>query len=219
MKWGDLDSISINGLALQSLIPMVGKMVITKYSHFCVSRLIKYGTPDIKQKVIEAVFGNIFKLLSHEHSASIIDTIYISWASSQQKAYMRQELYGDLYKTSKDAKVKCIADTYKDSEHMKLGILNAIKSNLEHVANKKLVDNSLIHAVLLDYLNECNEQDRGEIITAFSPYIPSLASTKDGVRAAMICFWNSIVKERRVSFRPTHSILEINKHKQYFIAP
>lgn len=195
---------------------MVGKMVISKYSHFCVSRLIKYGTPDIKQKVIEAVFGNIFKLLSHEHSASIIDTIYISWASSQQKAYMRQELYGDLYKTSKDAKVKCIADTYKDSEHMKLGILNAIKSNLEHVANKKLVDNSLIHAVLLDYLNECNEQDRGEIITAFSPYIPSLASTKDGVRAAMICFWNSIVKERRVSFRPTHGM---NKHEQNFSAP
>lgn len=163
--------------------------------------MIKYGTPDIKQKVIEAIFGNILKLLSHEHSASIIDTIYISWASSQQKAYMRQELYGDLYKTSKDPKVKCIADTYKDSEHMKLGILNAVKSNLEHVANKKLVDNSLVHSVLLDYLNVCNEQDRGEIVTAFSPYIPSLASTKDGVRAAMICFWNSIVKERRVSQR------------------
>lgn len=178
---------------------MVGKMVISKYAHFCVSRMIKYGTPDIKQKVIEAIFGNVLKLLSHEHSASIIDTIYISWANTSQKAFMRQELYGDLYKTSKDSNVKCIADTYKDSTHMKLGILNAVKANLERVANKKLVDNSLIHAVLLDYLNESNEQDRGEIVTTYSPYIPSLASTKDGVRAAMICFWNSIVKDRRVS--------------------
>lgn len=82
---------------------------------------------------------------------------------------------------------------------MKLAILNAVKANLNHVVNKKLVDNSLIHAVLLDYLNECNEEDRNELITAYSPYIPSLASTKDGVRASMICFWNSIVKDRRVS--------------------
>jgi len=55
--------------------------------------------------------------------------------------------------------------------------------------------------VLLDYLNECNDEDRNEIITAFLPYIPSLASTKDGVRSSMICFWNSIVKDRRVSNR------------------
>lgn len=82
---------------------------------------------------------------------------------------------------------------------MKLAIVNAVKSNLEHIANKKLVDNSLVHAVLLDYLSECNEEDKGEVITMFLPHIPALASTKDGVRAAMICFWHSIVKDRRVS--------------------
>lgn len=58
---------------------------------------------------------------------------------------------------------------------------------------------SLVHSVLLDYLNECNDEDRTEMITAFAPFIPSLASTKDGVRSSMICFWNSIVKDRRVS--------------------
>lgn len=82
---------------------------------------------------------------------------------------------------------------------MKLAVMNAVKSNMEHVANKKLVDNSLVHSVLLDYLTECGEEEKAELITMFSPYIPSLASTRDGVRAAMICFWNSIVKDRRVS--------------------
>lgn len=57
-----------------------------------------------------------------------------------------------------------------------------------------------MHAVLLDYLNECNEEDKGEIIAAFLPHIAALASTKDGVHAAMLCFWHSIVKDRRVSF-------------------
>ncbi|KAJ6637486.1 Protein penguin [Pseudolycoriella hygida] len=181
----------------ENLIPIIVQMSTSKYAHFCVSRMVKYGTPDIKQKIIEGMYGNVVKMINHQHSSAILDNIYISWASSQQKSSLRQELYGDLYKGSKDDSVKCIADTYKDSPHLKVAILNSVKSNLNHVVNKKLLDNSLIHAVLLDYLNECNDEDRAEMITAVSPFIPSLASTKEGVRSSMICFWNSIVKDRR----------------------
>lgn len=78
-------------------------MATSRYAHFCVSRMIKYGTPDIKQKVIEATFGHILKLMSQAHSSAIVDTIYTSWASSQEKAYMRQEFYGDLYKAVRDS--------------------------------------------------------------------------------------------------------------------
>lgn len=69
------------------------------------------------------------------------------------------------------------------------------------VINKHLIvfHSSLVHSVLLEYLNECNDEDRMEIITTYSPYIPSLASTKDGTSASIICFWHSIVKDRRVS--------------------
>lgn len=63
---------------------------------------------------------------------------------------------------------------------------------------------SLVHAVLLDYLNECSEEDRNEIIATYLPHIAALASTKDGVRAAMLCFWHSIVKDRRVSIGNMH---------------
>lgn len=70
--------------------------------------------------------------------------------------------------------------------------------------NTKFLFYSLVHAVLCDYLKECNEEDRGEIITAFLPHIAALASTKDGVLAAMTCFWHSIVKDRRVSSNATY---------------
>lgn len=60
--------------------------------------MIQYGTPDVKADIIESVYGSILKMINNAQAAGIIDTIYISWASSQQKAAMRQELYGDLYK-------------------------------------------------------------------------------------------------------------------------
>lgn len=70
----------------------------SKYAHFCVNRMVKYGSPDIKDKIINSMFGNIISMLNNKYSSDIIDTIYMSWASSLQKSHMRQEFYGDLYK-------------------------------------------------------------------------------------------------------------------------
>lgn len=90
-------------------------------------------------------------------------------------------------------------NAYEKTPELKKATLNSIKANLEHAANKKLVDNSLIHAILHEYLGECDEEDRNEIIALYSPFIPSLASTKEGTRSAIQCFWYSAVKDRRVS--------------------
>lgn len=179
------------------LIAKVPELAVSKYGHFCVLRIMKYGTTEVKAKVIAALYGNVLRLSKNKYASVILDTIYVSYASSQQKAYLRQEWYGDLYKTSKDAAVKQIADTYVASEHIKVAIVNAVKANLEHVVNKKLVDSSLVHAVLLEYLTVCTEEERIEMAVSYNAYIPSLASTKDGARAAMVIFFNSIVKDRR----------------------
>lgn len=74
-------------------------MALSKYAHFCVMRMVKYGTPDIKEKIISSIYGHVVKMATHAFSNSIIDTIYISWASAQQKANMRQEFYGEIYRT------------------------------------------------------------------------------------------------------------------------
>lgn len=181
----------------EELLPIVSEMATSKYAHFCVLRMIKYGSHNIKEKLIEKLFGNIVKLATHTVSTNIIDVIYLTWATNKQKAFMRQEFYGDMYKKSKDNSVKKLSDTYESSPTMKTAILGALKINLTHAANKKLVDNSLIHAVLLEYLEECSEEDRNEIINLFSPMIPSLVTTQKGCKAAILCFWHSATKERR----------------------
>lgn len=82
----------------QKLTPIFDQMAISKYAHFCASRLVQHATTDARAKVINSIFGNVVKMVYHTHGSTIVDNIYVSWASSQQKAYMRQEFYGDLYK-------------------------------------------------------------------------------------------------------------------------
>lgn len=45
---------------------------------------------------------------------------------------------------------------------------------------------------------ECTEEDRSEIITIYSPLLAQLSSTKEGSRAASLCFKHSLAKDRRV---------------------
>ncbi|KAI8128155.1 Protein penguin [Lucilia cuprina] len=181
----------------ERLMPFAVEMSISKYAHFCVLRMFKYGSPVTKSKLVDSFIGNIVKLACHNISSKILDHVYLSVANAKQKAYMRQEFYGDLYKKSKDDNVKCLADCYKETTNMKASILSSVKANLEHVSNKQLVDNSLVHAVMLEYVKEMEEDKVEETVTMFASLIPLMLTTKDGCQAAIICFHKSTPKNRR----------------------
>lgn len=184
---------------MQKLLPLVVEMCVSKYSHFCVLRMFKYGSPTIKSRIVDSFKGNVIRLAGHNISNKILDHAYHTVASPKQRIYLRQEFYGELYRNSKDEDVKTLADTYKDSLDMKKSILSAVKSNIDHLANKQLVDNSLVHAVILEYLTVCEDDKIEETVSAFAPLIPLMLTTKEGTQAAIICFYKSTPKNRRVS--------------------
>ncbi|XP_059615591.1 protein penguin [Phlebotomus argentipes] len=176
-------------------------MAMSKYAHFCVLAMLKHGSAATRLRLIEALYGNYVKLCSHSFGHTIVDSIYITWATAQQKSCMRQEFYSDLYRKDKDSTVKCLVDTFKDASHMKNIVLGNLKQHIMKAVNKKLVDNSLFHGVLVEYLAECSEEDRLEMATAFTGLLASLASTREGTKAATLCFWYGTAKERRSALK------------------
>ncbi|XP_013099769.1 protein penguin [Stomoxys calcitrans] len=190
-------SPSVREQLSERLMPLAVEMSISKYAHFCVLRMFKYGSPVTKSKLVDAFYGNIVKLACHNISSKILDHVYLTVANAKQKIYMRQEFYGDLYKKTKDDKVKTMADCYMETPVMKASILSAVKANLEHVSNKQLVDNSLVHAIMLEYVKEMEEDKVEETVTMFAPLIPLMLTTKDGCQASIICFYKSTPKNRR----------------------
>lgn len=186
---------------LKELLPSVSQMARSKYSHFCIAAVLKHGTSDMRDQVINALFGHIVKLTAHSLASSILDSVYVTWASNKQRAAMRQEFYSDLYKRDKDPNIKCIADVYKAAPHMKKIVLDNLKQHIVHMANKKLTDNSLFHSVISDYLGECSEEDRNEVCGLLSNQLANLASTKEGAKAASQLFYSCAAKERRSALK------------------
>ncbi|KAH8400467.1 hypothetical protein KR222_000957, partial [Zaprionus bogoriensis] len=178
------------------LMPHAVDMCQSKYAHFCVERMLKYGAPATKAKLVESLMGNVVRLAGHSIASKLLDNIYLT-ATERQRRHLRQEFYSDLYRKAKDDKVHTLADTYRDAANMKASIMGAVKANLEHIANKQLVDNSLVHSVILEYMRATDEEKLEETVAALAPLVPHMLSTKDGSDAAIICFYKSTPKNRR----------------------
>ncbi|CAH1108682.1 unnamed protein product [Psylliodes chrysocephalus] len=198
----------------KELIPVSVEMLQSKYGIHCVKRLLKYGSSEIRSQVIDTMFGHSVKLASHSVSAPVVEYAYSTWASPLQKQYLTQEFYGDLYKNSKDNNVKHLRDTYKDNQTLKSATLGATKANLIRILNKSLLDSGLVQTVLFQFLSECSDEDRKEMISQLSPHIVVISNSKDGARAAMQCVWHGSNKDRKIIMKAIKEhITDLCKHE------
>lgn len=173
-------------------------MLQSKYGKFCVKRMLKYGTPEVRSAVIKHFYGHVTKLTSHSVSAPIFEYAYSTFATALQKQHLIQEFFGDIYKSSKDDTIKHLRDVYEKSPDMKTAALGATKANLLRILNKKFLDSGLVQSVLCQFLSECGKEDKAEIVAQLAPHIVVVSNSKDGSRAAMQCIWNATTKEKKV---------------------
>ncbi|XP_014222554.1 pumilio homolog 3 [Trichogramma pretiosum] len=182
--------------------PQLIKMFFCKYSKNIIKTLLKTaGSSKIKQEILEVCYGNVVKLTSSVLSASMFEKIYVEIASVQQKLAFKQEFYGDYYKKSKDKNIKSVTDVFEQSPDMKSATLTAMKANLNKILNKNLINSSLVHTVLYEFLSHCSKEDKDEIMALARPLIAELSQTKDGAKAANICIWNGTNKDKKVMMK------------------
>lgn len=198
----------------EELLDVMVPMVQSKYGQHAVKRILKYGTDFIRHEVIKKFFGHIVSLAAHSISAPVLDYAYGEFATKKEKLHMQQEFYGEIYKNSKDDKVKTLSDAYKDSPEMKIAILQSCKANIQRILDKNLHDSELLHSVLYDYMCECNPEERTELITTLSPLIVPLSNSLPGVNAASICVWQGTNKDKKTILKVVkeHAV-SLSKHK------
>ncbi|KAF9790072.1 hypothetical protein SFRURICE_002437 [Spodoptera frugiperda] len=195
LKYGPDD---IKNEITEELLDLMVQMVQSKYGQHAVKRILKYGTEFIRHEVLKKFYGHMVSIATHAISAPVLDYAYGEFATKKEKCHMQQEFYGDIYKNTKDDKVKTLSDTYKDSPEMKTAILQACKANIQKILDKNLHDGELFHSILYDYIRECSAEDRVELISTLSPLIVPLSNSLPGANAASICTILKVVKEHAV---------------------
>ncbi|XP_047529654.1 protein penguin [Vanessa atalanta] len=198
----------------EELLDLMVPMMQSKYAHHSVKRILKYGTDYIRHEVIKKFFGHVVSLASHTISAPVLDYAYGEFATKKEKIHMQQEFYGDMYKNSKDEKVKTLSDAYKDSPEMKSAILQSCKANVQKILDKNLHDSELLHSVLYDYIRECSSEDRVELISTLSSLIVPLSNSLPGVNTASMCVWQGTNKDKKTILKVVKEhVVPLSKHK------
>ncbi|CAH1645699.1 unnamed protein product [Spodoptera littoralis] len=211
LKYGPDD---IKNEITEELLDLMVQMVQSKYGQHAVKRILKYGTEFIRHEVLKKFYGHIVSIATHAISAPVLDYAYGEFATKKEKCHMQQEFYGDIYKNTKDDKVKTLRDTYKDSPEMKTAILQACKANIQKILDKNLHDGELFHSTLYDYIRECSAEDRVELISTLSPLIVPLSNSLPGANAASICVWQGTNKDKKTILKVVkeHAVA-LSKHK------
>lgn len=176
-------------------------MIQSKYAKFCVKQMLKYGDSTTRSGVIRACYGHAVKLTSHAVSAAIFDYGFTTWGTPLEKRHIVQEFYGDMYKQSKDDSLTHVRDVYKTATDMKTAVLGAIKANLARILNKELLDSHIVQTVVSQFMDECSQEDRTEIISQLTSHVVVLSNSKEGAHAAMLCFWFGTNKDRKVMLK------------------
>jgi len=178
--------------------PLIVQMLQSKYAKNCIRNILKHGSRDIRNDVINAFYGNIVKLMSHIVSAPLIELTYSTWCTDVDKLYFKQEFYGDIYKQAKDKDVKSLSDVFENAKDMKTATLSAVKANLIRILNKGLVNSTLLHTILWEFFCVCSIEDRNELIVMLRSFIVMLSRTKMGAKVAVQCIWHGNNKDRKV---------------------
>ncbi|XP_049868782.1 protein penguin [Pectinophora gossypiella] len=198
----------------EELLDIMVQMVQSKYAQHAVKRILKYGTDFIRHEVIKKFYGHIVSLAAHTISAPVLDFAYGEFATKKEKIHMQQEFYGEIYKNTKDDKVKTLSDAYKGSPEMKAAILQSCKANVQRILDKNLHDGELLHSVLYDYIRECSPEDRVELVSTLSPLIVPLSNSLPGVNTACMCVWLGTNKDKKTILKVVkeHAV-PLSKHK------
>ena len=74
---------------------------------------------------------------------------------------------------------------------------------------------SIVHRVFLEYLENCDQKDKAEMIEALAEHLVHIVHTKDGANIAMQCVWYGTAKERKKIIKAMKSFILKIANEEY----
>ena len=230
------DSVRVIQCALKYATPEQRRQITTelkgsyrelaesKYAKFLIAKMV-VGDDESRDAVVEELRGSVKRLIRHPEASWILDDIYRSIASQQQKALLLREWYGPefvVFETGKNKKTTSLADGSTTAElseilarhpEKRAPIMSHLYEMTNQLVQKKTTGFTILHDALLQYF--LNLKPGSPEITEFLSMLHddeegdlqrNLAFTKSGSRLLCLCLGHGSSKDRRgiLKFFKTH---------------
>ncbi|KAG5236011.1 hypothetical protein OIU78_003997 [Salix suchowensis] len=189
-----------------------------KYAIHLVMKMLDNASKKQLADFISSLRGHAASLLRHTVGSVVIEHAY-QLGNAAQKQELLMELYStelQLFKDLSSMKESRLSDVILKLNLQKGSVLRHMASVIQPILEKGIVDHSIIHRVLIEYLSIAGKTSAAEIIQQLSgPLLVRMIHTRDGSQIGILCVKHGSAKERKKIVKGLKGTVGKTAHFQY----
>ncbi len=183
----------------------------SRYAKFLIGKLLVQNEDEIRNLVISEFYGKVRKLINHPEASWILDDVYRTVATKEQKAGLLREWYGSefalFHSGTAAAPAKASADLAEilaEDPNKRSPIMKYLLDMVNTLIQKKMTGFTMLHDAMLQYfLNvKPDSEEQTEFIAIVKEdesgdLLKNMAFTKSGARLACLLLAYGSAKDRK----------------------
>ncbi|EPS32220.1 hypothetical protein PDE_07180 [Penicillium oxalicum 114-2] len=206
LKYGNLEQ---RKQIAQELKGSYKELAQSRYAKFLVGKLIVHGDSETRDLIIPEFYGHVKRLIRHPEASWILDDIYRTVASKEQRRRILREWYGPEFAIFADEKETSELSQILEAHPEKRGpIMHFLHELINHMVQKKTTGFTLLHDAMLQYFlnTKPGSTEATEFIELLKgdeegDLVKNLAFTASGSRVMSLAFAYANAKDRKLLLR------------------
>jgi pumilio family protein 6 len=213
---------------LQGTYPQLAE---SRYAKFMIAKLLVQNDGEVRDMIIPEFYGKVRKLIHHPEASWILDDIYRTVATKEQKASLLREWYGPeftLKEMTRDTKTTADLNEILSNDPNKRGpIMKNLLDMINSLIQKKMTGFTMLHDAMMQYFSAT--QAGTEEFTEFfeivkgdegGDLLKNLAFTKSGSRLVCLLLAYGAAKDRKQllkAYKDTFTMMAGDTHAHVVI--
>ncbi|XP_024527180.1 pumilio homolog 24 isoform X2 [Selaginella moellendorffii] len=182
----------------QELRPSFLDLCLNTYACHLALRMIDNAKKDQLQQLLSILHGNVVRLLRHPTGSAVVEHAYHA-ASGSQKQELVSEFFSPEFRLFRNITKGRIKEMLSDEPAAKRKtVLEHMTLSIQPILEKGIVDHSIIHRVLVEYLSIAPMSMVSNIVDQLSgPLLVRMLHTADGAKLGVLCVRHGSAKQRK----------------------
>ena len=188
----------------------------SKYAKFLIAKLI-VDDDEIRDIIVPEFYGHVKRLIRHPEASWIVDDIYRTLATTEQKANLLREWYGPEFVIFKSTSGTADLQKILEENPEKRGsIMQQLKELTNQLVQKKTTGFTMLHDALLQYFLNCKpgSPEANEFLEMLKDdeegdCFKNLAFTNSGARLVCLALAYGSSKDRRTTLKVFKGVMNM----------
>ncbi|RYE96869.1 MAG: hypothetical protein EOO41_04130, partial [Methanobacteriota archaeon] len=205
----------------KELFGQVLELTKAKHGHQLIEKMLRYGSAAVRTQVHKELKGHMVRLMTHNIGSQVVETGFQRAWTTEQCWDLYQELFGPEFVNFKvaDAPSRTLAGVLEKAPTKRKAIMEHMYYTLSKQIDKGLMGHTVAQRLLCDYLLHAPPEQVVAMVGQLKEQLISLLTTREGARAAALCFAYSTPKDRKALFKSLKShMLDIACHDHAHMA-